>query len=416
MPSKALWFALLLLVSPVFAVTGLTLSKSPLVWPASTTGDGKLANLSVRTASQPPQQQLFASASSGSNYYYVGAQAATSACSPACVPVLNTGAETQVQVVSQPVTGCLSYWVGDDTQANIWGQVGYYICNGSTPIGFYQIWNLNASSVLSTGTTPVSQGSHFFSMYLEYGTVWAFALDGNVFGTQDMQSSISSSTHPVQVVNEEGQVSSPWNPPQVQFGTGMLIEQSGIWTPVASAFEPWGCGTSAQSCWGVQGGSQNSALPFNDVVVGGGATILPLGTTLWNSAASSTTTTTTFTSTVSNVASMTASTTSTSTLVISRALAVSLRVIPEVNTQGSSEYFTVQATDNNGNPISGASVSLTIRTPTGNAYTVLGTTNANGLAYLHYGVSASAPMGRYQVSAIVLASGYPSSLATGNFT
>ncbi|MGP8125599.1 MAG: hypothetical protein ACLQEQ_07015 [Nitrososphaerales archaeon] len=357
--------------------------------------------------SQAPQQQLPSSASSGSNYYYVGAQAPSSACSPTCAPVFNTGAETQVQVVSQQVTGCLSYWVGDDSQANIWGQVGYYICDGSSPVAFYQVWNLNTSSVLTTGTTTVSAGSHFFSMYLEYGTVWAFALDGTVFGTQDMQSSISSSTHPVQAVNEEGEVSAPWNPAQVQFGTTMQIEQSGVWTPVASASEPWGCGTSAQSCWGVQGGSQNSALPADDVVVGGSAPTLALGSTLWNGATSSATTTAATTTTTT--------TSSTSSSVANRAVTVSLTVIPPVNMQKSSEYFTVQATDQNGNPVSGASVSLTVTSPAGKSYTASGMTNTNGLAYLRYVLSASAPMGRYQVSAVVMAAGYPLGMANGSF-
>jgi len=266
MPSKTVWFALLLLVLPV-----LTLACLPFL-------------VRIPSPQQPPQQPPFASASSGKNYYYVGAEAATSACSPTCVPITNTGAETQVQVVSQQVTGCLSYWISDDSKANIWGQVGYYICNGSTPVAFYQVWNLNTSSVLATGTTSVSAGSHFFSMYAQSGTVWAYALDGSVFGTHDMQSSVSSSTHPVQAVNEEGGVSAPWNPARVQFGTTILIERSGVWTPVTSASEAWGCGTSQQSCWGVQGGSQNSALTADEVLVGGSAPPLASGTDLWNGA------------------------------------------------------------------------------------------------------------------------------------
>jgi len=312
-------------------------------------------------------------------------------------------------VVTQQVTGCLSYWVGDDSQANIWGQVGYYICDGSTPVAFYQVWNLNTSSVLSTGTTPVSSGSHFFSMYLEYGTVWAFALDGSVFGTQDMQSSVSSSTHPVQAVNEEGEVSAPWNPSQVQFGTAIQIEQYGIWNAVASAFEPWGCGGSAQSCWGVQGSSQSPALAGNVFVVGGSTPALALGSTLWSAPSATTTTTTTITSSAASA------TTSTSTSVTNRQFSISVAIIPEVNVQKSTEYFTVEATDSNGNPIGGATISLTVTTPVGGTYTLSGMTNDNGLVYLQHGVGASAPLGNYHVSTVAMAAGYPSARTTGSF-
>src|SRR5689334_7312120 len=96
---------------------------------------------------QQPRPYELASTSS-SSFFYVGAFM-NSNSDPSAVP--NSGVQATIQVVSQKATGCLSFWVDDDAASNIWGQVGYYICNGSTPVAFYQIWNLNNGSLLSTG-------------------------------------------------------------------------------------------------------------------------------------------------------------------------------------------------------------------------------------------------------------------------
>ncbi|HII40528.1 MAG TPA: hypothetical protein HA326_04845, partial [Thermoplasmata archaeon] len=247
----------------------------------------------------PPQPYRVPSVSSGSNTYFVGSQVPTLLCGTTCSYVTNTGVQTMIQVVSQPVMGCLSYWVSDDSAANIWGQVGYYICNGSTPVAFYQIWNLNTGSGVTTGTTSVSTGYHAFSMYSQSGgSVWAYALDGVVFGTYDMGSGLSMGTYPVQAVSEEGYVSGPWIPAQVSFAPAIQTFQTAITFPVgngwyspSTAFEPWGgCtsggapnNTAGYSCWGIAGNLQDSSIPGDSLVTGGSTASLRGGTYLWNS-------------------------------------------------------------------------------------------------------------------------------------
>ncbi len=242
------------------------------------------------------------SVSSGSSYFYVGAQASTTICNPTCTHVTNAGAQTSIQVVSQTVVGCLSYWLGDDSAANLWGQVGYYICNGATPVAFYQIWNLTSGAALTTGTTAVSAGGHTFSMYSQSGsTTWAFALDGTVFGTYDLGASLSLGTYPVQAASEEGLVSGPWIPAQVTFSTAMQTfltantnPAGSGWSPVTSAFEPWGGCTSTgavdsaggYTCWGIAGNAQDSTVPANSLVVGGSRAAIAAGGNLWNGVAS----------------------------------------------------------------------------------------------------------------------------------
>ena len=249
----------------------------------------------------PPGAGPTPAVTSGSNTYYVGAQAPTTACNPTCTYLTNSGARTTIQVVSQTVVGCLSYWIGDDSGANLWGQVGYYICNGATLVAFYQVWNLSSGAALTTGTTTVSAGYHTFSMYSQSGgTVWAFALDGTVFGTYDLGSSVSLGTYPVQAVSEEGLVSGPWIPAQVNFTSAIQTLQTAStnpagsgWISPASAFEPWGgCasdGTPNNSggytCWGIAGNLQDSTIPLDALVVGGNRALLRSGTNLWSGTA-----------------------------------------------------------------------------------------------------------------------------------
>src|SRR5207247_489148 len=100
-------------------------------------------------------------------------------------------------------------------------------------------------------------------------------------------------------------------------------------------------------------------------------------------------------------------TASTSTVTVP-ALSASLTALPAVNTEKSFEYLTVNVTDQNGKPVGGASVSITITTPTGKTFAGTGTTDINGLAYFQYRLSAAAPLGVYTVSAAAAAPGHTS--------
>ena len=217
------------------------------------------------------------SASSSGSVWWVGASSTDSSALP------NTGVRGAIQVISMSVVGCLAFWVSDDLSDSIWGQVGYYICNTSTPLAFYQIWNLNTNAVLTTGTTFVSTGSHTFSMYLQSGTTWAYSLDGTVFGTYDMGASVSSLTYPVYALSEE-EANSTFSFPSVTFSTALQVMKSGSWNPVQTA-NSYGTG------WGVVGAAQGTGLQADQITVGGSLGVLPQGTQLWSAGTVSTTST-----------------------------------------------------------------------------------------------------------------------------
>ena len=222
----------------------------------------------------------FAYTSSGSNFYWVGASDSNS------TDLSNSGVQSVIQVISTSVSSaCLSFWISDDAASNIWGQVGYYLCTGSTtPTAFWQVWNLNTSTELATGVTSVSTGYHQFSMYSATSSnTWAYTLDGSVFGTYNMGASVSSSSYPIQAFSEEGYVSSPYSPPEVQFSTAIQTMKSGSWYSPQTGSEPFGCGSASQSCWGVAGNLQNSSIPADSIVVGGGTPLLNAGTLEWDS-------------------------------------------------------------------------------------------------------------------------------------
>lgn len=207
------------------------------------------------------------------NYWWVGASSTDSSALP------NTGVRANIDVTSQSVPGTLSFWISNDLSNNMWGQVGYYLSSSSsTPRAFYQIWNLNTNTIVTTGGAAVTTGSHTFSMYLQSGTVWAFAIDGNVIGSYDMGSNISSSTYPVYALSEESYTNiTPFTFSDVKFSSAMQVQKSGVWQGVLTG-QAYGTG------WGTQGNIQNNNLAVNQIVVSTSLPSLAAGTTLWNGA------------------------------------------------------------------------------------------------------------------------------------
>ncbi len=231
----------------------------------------------VRTPILPASTSAVRSfdAPSSGSVWWVGASSTDSSALP------NTGVQGKIQVISTSVVGCLAFWVSDDLLNNVWGQVGYYICDTSTPLAFYQIWNLDTNAVLTSGSKSVSTGSHTFSMYLQSGTTWAYSLDGTVFGTYDMGASTSSSSYPVYALSEE-EANSTFAFPTVGFSTALQVMESGSWNPVQTA-ESYGTG------WGLAGAAQGTGLQANQITVGGSLAALPQGTQLWSTGTTSTT-------------------------------------------------------------------------------------------------------------------------------
>ena len=224
----------------------------------------------------------------------------------------NTGVKGSFTVVSFSTQNVLDAWVADDLTNSIWGQVGYYIMSGQGPVAFYQIWNLSPQSVLTTGTTSVSTGTHTFSMYLQGGTTWAFALDGVVFGTYDMGASTSSSSYPVYALVEE-QAPSVFSFPTISFSPAIQVLKSGTWSDASAA-------NSYGTVYGVEGHDQNSALSADQIDVGSSIATLSGGTPLWSSASTTQTssfsapTTSTYTTTVTSTLTQPVTSTVTSTV------------------------------------------------------------------------------------------------------
>jgi len=186
----------------------------------------------------------------------------------------NTGVRSTFQVINMPTTGSLAFWVSDGLSNNVWGQVGYFISEGGAPVAFYQIWNLTTDTVLASATTTIETGNHTFSMDVQNGTTWAYAIDGNVFGTYDMGASLSSLTYPVYTVSEE-QGNATFSFPAVNFDSVMQVLRSGSWNPVLRA-------VSYGNSWGIEGNLQTNKLGANQMIVGGTLAQIPQGTVLWS--------------------------------------------------------------------------------------------------------------------------------------
>ena len=184
---------------------------------------------------------------------------------PSALP--NTGVRSSIQVQSYDVrVGCVAFWVSDDSASNLWMQVGYYICDGSTPVVFTQVWNLASYTVvyanaLSSAPTP---GVHQFAVYLQSGTTWVATYDGTVVGSYNLGASVSSSSYPVYAMSEENGLAAPISIPVTAFSVAIQAQVNGAWVSPASILVYNYGGT-----WGLQGPYQNPLMAADSFVVGG---------------------------------------------------------------------------------------------------------------------------------------------------
>jgi hypothetical protein len=160
----------------------------------------------------------------------------------------------------------VAFWVSDDSAANLWMQVGYYICDGSTPVVFTEVWSLTSytevySNIL--GTTPAS-GVQQFAIYLESGTTWVATYDGTVVGSYNLGASVSSSTYPVYAMSEENGLVAPITLPATSFPVAIQALVNGVWVdpPTVSVYNYGGS-------WGLQGPAQNPLMAADSFTVGG---------------------------------------------------------------------------------------------------------------------------------------------------
>jgi hypothetical protein len=237
-----------------------TLSSSTSSSSASSSSSSS-SSTSTLPASASPSSSSTSNGKAGNGVFYLGAEAAGVA-NPA-----NTGVRSYIDVqrFSVPV-GCVAFWVSDDSAAGIWMQAGYYICDGSTPIVFMQVWNMSSYAVLYTNdmsTTP-TVAQHQFTVSLQSGTTWVAAYDGTVIGTYNLQASASTASYPVFSTSEENGLTAPVSFPTVSFPFAIQAMVNGVWaTP--SAVQVYNSGAN----WGLQGLAQNPNLPGDSFVTGG---------------------------------------------------------------------------------------------------------------------------------------------------
>jgi hypothetical protein len=199
-------------------------------------------------------------------FWYVGASAIYNGS--------NSGVRSLIQVENQDSPGVLSFWISEAFVNNFWAQVGYYVQNGSEPIGFYQVWSLDNRSEIATGTTSVSDGFHMFGIAHLDGTTWKFTLDSKIFGSFDMRTNRTNPEYPLYAMSEEGYVKNPFSFSEVIFSKAIQILESGRWVDASSA-------VSYGNAWGITGTKQSAELSTNEVLLGGALNALPANAELW---------------------------------------------------------------------------------------------------------------------------------------
>ena len=218
------------------------------------------------------------------NFWWIGATSTKTSGIP------NSGVQATIEVIQEPpgvAGGCLSYWTSDVLDNLIWGQVGYSLCDiPNYPeykrTAFFQVWDLSVGPegemLVDSETTELSLGLHNFSMYLQSGTTWAYAVDGNVFGTYDMKATTATKPNAIDTLCEEGDgVVAAFAPPKVKVPIAMEVLNNGVWESASSAISYNSAGLS-----GVVGQAQDTNLTNDQLIIGGNEPTLPDNTVLWS--------------------------------------------------------------------------------------------------------------------------------------
>ncbi len=225
-------------------------------------------NMYLEKDSQPSLLFPAKTSTNSRNYWYVGASSSDTELA------LNSGIRSMIQVKPQNVSSVLAFWTSEAMSNNLWAQVGYYINNGSTPVAFYEVWNLTDRSEMAAGINPIDGGIHTFSFVLSEGTDWNFCVDSVIIGSYDMQTNATDQNYPLNAASEEGYAQYPFAFSNVLFASAMQVLRNGTWLNVTDA-------TSFGSAWGIQGTNQGASLSQNQFSVGQSDSVISNGTILW---------------------------------------------------------------------------------------------------------------------------------------
>lgn len=238
---------------------------------------GRLARSLLLDHDQPDANTPFG------DFWWIGASSTMTSAIP------NSGVRMETTVVERPAGaagGCFSVWTSDVLDNQMWGQIGYSACDVGEELydltSFFQVWNLaigaDGELVVDQESNDITVGLHTFAMYVQSGTTWAYAVDGNAMGVCDMGSATGNAPYGVATLIEEGDgVAAAFTPPSVSFPVAMEIMSGTTWGPPTTAAVYNTAGLS-----GVVGHLQDTALADDQIIIGGTSPTLDAGVPLWN--------------------------------------------------------------------------------------------------------------------------------------
>jgi hypothetical protein len=247
------------------------------------TRDGHHARGALQGHAQPDAGLPDANTPFGS-FWWIGASSTTTSAIP------NSGVRMEADVITAPAEaagGCFSVWTSDTLSNGMWGQIGYSACAlPGNPFydltAFFQVWDLSVPPdgqlLVDQESDDIAPGLHSFAMYVQSGTTWVFAVDGNPMGACDMGSATANAPGGVMTLSEEGNgVAGPFTPPAVAIPVTMEVLTGTAWGSATTATVVNTAGLS-----GVVGNVQDPTLADDQIVIGGQSPTLDAGVPLWN--------------------------------------------------------------------------------------------------------------------------------------
>ncbi len=213
----------------------------------------------------------------------------TGAQSTATSGIPNDGVRTVMDAVDFiPDAGCFDCWTSEYTENGVWGQVGWSYCgpaNQASFTTFMQVWSDAGIELVDQESSWITAGPHLFTMSLDAGTTWDYAIDGAIFASYDMGTATDDQPSSLETFCEEADgVVLAFNMPTTSVPVAMEVSNGGVWSPVDTGVSYESPGNPT----GVAGHAQDGSLADNQIVIGGSTARLgaPNYQTLWSGTSS----------------------------------------------------------------------------------------------------------------------------------